>query len=118
MRLQEVLKEREAEIQTLELSLKEKHTLPPAVPEKTPVPNGHVPNQSELSPQILDQIAAIRRSMEIRHPPSDIPVGDEDEPLVRLNDLMLYVLDACFRDEYCTDGTCCQFHGSEGSTTP
>ena len=88
MRLQEVLKEREAEIQTLETSLKEKHTLQLAVPEKQ-VPNGHVPNQSELSPQILDQIAAIRRSMEIRHPPSDIPTGDEDEPLVRLNDLML-----------------------------
>lgn len=89
MRLQEVLKEREAEIQTLETSLKEKHTLHLTVPEKQAL-NGHVPNQSELSPQILDQIAAIRRSMEIRHPPSDIPVGDEDEPLVRLNDLMLY----------------------------
>ena len=89
MRLQEVLKDRESEISTLETTLKAKEKMVQraslAVGDTHSL-NGHT---SDLSPQIRDQIAAIRRSMEIRQPPSDL--ADDNEPLDRLNELMLYV---------------------------
>ena len=90
MRLQEVLKERESEITSLETILKEKEKAMPISADKETL-NGHAPaGDPDLSPQIMDQIAAIRRSMEFRHPPNDIP--DDDEPLDRLNELMLYAI--------------------------
>lgn len=87
MRLQEVLKDREAEITTLEGALREKER-----PKKHSdlLTNGHARESrrdSELSPIIMNQINAIRKSMEIRMPTSDIK-GD-DETLDRLNELML-----------------------------
>lgn len=87
MRLQEVLKEREAEITSLEATIKEKDGTSYVSSDKD-LPNGHAPaGESDLSPQIMDQIAAIRRSMEIRNPPSDLV--DDNDPLDRLNELML-----------------------------
>ena len=87
MRLQEVLKDREAEITTLESALREKER-----PKKHSdiVANGHARDsrrESDLSPVIMNQINAIRKSMEIRNPPSDL--GGDDETLDRLNELML-----------------------------
>lgn len=91
MRLQEVLKERESEISTLEVTLKEKERMVQrsslAVGDMHGL-NGYAStSSSDLSPQIRDQIAAIRRSMEIRQPPSDL--ADDQDPLDRLNELML-----------------------------
>ncbi|KAH8117048.1 kinesin [Phellopilus nigrolimitatus] len=87
MGLQEVLKSREAEITTLESTLREKEKGPGHVGNKN-MPNGHSPaRDSDLSPGIMDQIAAIRKSMEIRNPPSDLQ--DADESLGKLNELML-----------------------------
>ena len=90
MRLQEVLKEREAEITTLEFALKEKERR--SLEHKDIIGNGHRDSRrgSELAPQIMNQINAIRKSMEIRHPPSDLAV--DNEPLDRLNELMLLVM--------------------------
>ncbi|KAL5511327.1 hypothetical protein ACEPAH_4543 [Sanghuangporus vaninii] len=87
MRLQEVLKEREAEITTLESALKDKERHP--MEQKDIMGNGHRDSRrgSDLSPQIMNQINAIRKSMEIRKPPSDLAV--DNEPLDRLNELML-----------------------------
>lgn len=85
MRLQEVLKEREVEITSLETALKTK--------ERELVVNGEAngyrsSNASSLSPRMKDQFDAIRKSMEIRAP-SDLV--SNNEPLDRLNELMLYV---------------------------
>ncbi|OCB86667.1 kinesin [Sanghuangporus baumii] len=87
MRLQEVLKEREAEITTLESALKDKERHP--MEQKDIMGNGHRDSRrgSDLSPQIMNQINAIRKSMEIRKPPSDLAI--DNEPLDRLNELML-----------------------------
>ncbi|KAJ6618850.1 hypothetical protein B0H10DRAFT_1877274 [Mycena sp. CBHHK59/15] len=101
MRLQEVLKEREAEIAVLEGSLKT-----PAAPV-TPPPhvngnaNGDV-NGLHLSPKTISQFDNIRRSMSHEMPvnanlrddtESDLNgssvFSDQDESLERLNELML-----------------------------
>ena len=53
------------------------------------IANGHRDSsESDLSPQIMNQINAIRKSMEIRSLPNDFGTSD-DEPLDRLNELML-----------------------------
>lgn len=87
MRLQEVLKDRETEICQLENTLREKDS---ANPNSEALPNGHAP-EDDLEPQIKNQIAAIRRSMEVRHPQPDETVSptDETDALDRLNEIML-----------------------------
>ena len=91
MRLQEVLKEREAEIMTLESTLKAKELekRQSARSEHSRLTNGNAnPDDEDYSPEIKKHIAAIRRSMEFRHPPDGVEPA-EDEPLDRLNELML-----------------------------
>ncbi|EJD02223.1 kinesin [Fomitiporia mediterranea MF3/22] len=86
MRLQEVLKEREAEITSLESTLKDKEKQSSRRSEF--LSNGHRESRgSDLSPQIMNQINAIRKSMEIRNPPPGLAA--DNEPLDRLNELML-----------------------------
>ncbi|KAF7363854.1 Kinesin-domain-containing protein [Mycena sanguinolenta] len=116
MRLQEVLKEREAEIAVLETSLKESKAAPvvngvdhaaptqPTDPSTQVAPvNGHA-NAAHLSPKTISQFDNIRRSMS-HEPPykqthsvtdseSDMNgessvFSDPDESLERLNELML-----------------------------
>ncbi|KIK91754.1 hypothetical protein PAXRUDRAFT_830557 [Paxillus rubicundulus Ve08.2h10] len=97
MRLQEVLKEREAEISALEARLEGKERA-----EQSPIANG-TPKPSEvedlamhLSPTTMEKFNAVCKSMEIHHGVS--PVADSasagadadvDESLDRLNELML-----------------------------
>lgn len=100
MRLQEVLKEREAEISVLEESLKEnqKEQTVVATPlDKSledappPISNGHASGGIHLSPKTLGQFDHIRQSMENSHDVdgSERTVSDPDESLDRLNELML-----------------------------
>lgn len=87
MRLQEVLKEREAEIVVLERSLKTEENAVNGV-EKVEEPkvngNGHPPQGLDLSPQTKQNFTAVINSIS---PESEA----EDDSLKRLNDLMLYV---------------------------
>ncbi|KAI6045585.1 kinesin-domain-containing protein [Pisolithus marmoratus] len=92
MRLQEVLKEREAEISALEISLKEKEQIPVTPPVAT-VSNDVVDPSTHLSPTTAQKFEAIRRSMAL-HGVSPLPNGaspdtEVDESLDRLNELML-----------------------------
>lgn len=104
MRLQEVLKEREAEISLLEESLKENQQ------EKLPIDGAEIPEhetggvngiptvspETALSPKTLHQFDNIRKTME-NGVDGHAPLTDtgssfsEDESLDRLNELMLYV---------------------------
>jgi hypothetical protein len=98
MRLQDVLKEREAEITLLEESLKMSEQRDS--PIKT-TPNGvngdHNPNgnglAAVLSPRTLDQFDHIRKNMENGHIDNvyseSSSVQSEDDSLERLNELML-----------------------------
>lgn len=116
MRLQEVLKDREAEITALEKSLKDtsRERSPPA-PVAKDLPRVHVNGKvdstivANLSPKTINQFDNIRKSMELHglnglngngngyaHDAPD--AGSEvngssetDESLDRLNELMLYV---------------------------
>ncbi|KAJ3842253.1 kinesin domain-containing protein [Lentinula raphanica] len=113
MRLQEVLKEREAEISALEiLLLKANQTESPASSSsdqfrdsKLELVNGHDDSsptpESFLSPQTINKFEHIRRSMQFHSEngnaqrdhdsisASDSTVSDTDESLDRLNELML-----------------------------
>ncbi|KAJ3828818.1 kinesin domain-containing protein [Lentinula raphanica] len=113
MRLQEVLKEREAEISALEISLlKANQTESPASSSsdqfrdsKLELVNGHDDSsptpESFLSPQTINKFEHIRRSMQFHSEngnaqrdhdsisASDSTVSDTDESLDRLNELML-----------------------------
>ena len=102
MRLQEVLKEREAEISMLEESLKESQTKPvngtAIVEAETNGVNGasSVHPEAALSPKTLHQFDNIRKTMEngINGHSTQTETGSslsEDESLDRLNELMLYV---------------------------
>lgn len=103
MRLQEVLKEREAEISMLEGSLKENGKDETVVPSpitkeielvKT---NGDVGPLAHLSPETLNQFDTIRETMVNGHVHDNLENGSEktgsvsetDESLDRLNELML-----------------------------
>ncbi|KAJ7461530.1 kinesin [Mycena latifolia] len=115
MRLQEVLKDREAEIVVLEGSLKESKTAAtngvgvahsvPSPPAKDPITppttagvNGNA-NPLHLSPKTISQFDNIRRSMS--HEPASVTdseselnggssvFSEQDESLERLNELML-----------------------------
>lgn len=101
MRLQEVLKEREAEINNLEQSLKEKtkdETAP--VEDITPIPEGddqepelQDPSLRDLSPTTLKQFKDLRRlsrRLSLQKPAEH--EADPSETLGRLNELMLYVI--------------------------
>ncbi|KAJ8482105.1 hypothetical protein ONZ45_g15070 [Pleurotus djamor] len=110
MRLQEVLKEREAEIALLETSLKEKDREPvtsspsgsddvdtPSTPPNGTGPNGVHNLASYLTPKTIGQFEHIRRSMQLNGRDHLLDTGSEDasnvsesdESLDRLNELML-----------------------------
>lgn len=109
MRLQEVLKEREAEITVLEESLKESRDdnalmtspLPPLpdVLEDAPKINGKSHADATLSPKTMYQFDHIRKTMENGNGQSYLDTGSDrngtsvisetDESLDRLNELML-----------------------------
>jgi hypothetical protein len=95
MRLQEVLKEREAEITMLEESVKEMagEQLPrsdytSSSPE-SPLVNGTHVNNIILSPKMAHNFSEVQRSMERSRFPVDNSSPDGDDPLARLNELML-----------------------------
>jgi hypothetical protein len=100
MRLQEVLKDREAEITALETSLLAANTaISPQQEIKPPVVvNGDAAPPSFLSPDTLGQFEDIRKTMVNGHHQPEgstdrIAAGLEpDESLERLNELMLLVL--------------------------
>lgn len=102
MRLQEVLKDREAEISALEISLKERDeattssNLTPVLAINGKQTNGHETHTMHLSPSTVQKFNAVRKSMELHHgmvsqPQGDVPDTDVDESLDRLNELMLFV---------------------------
>ncbi|KAL6298424.1 hypothetical protein BKA93DRAFT_830711 [Sparassis latifolia] len=93
MRLQEVLKEREAEITVLEESLKSKdreevpstHSTEPSG-IRSVNGNGDTSPTLHLSPKTIGQFQEIRRSLDFQAANGN--VQDPDESLVRLNELM------------------------------
>ncbi|OBZ65664.1 Kinesin-like protein KIF21B [Grifola frondosa] len=94
MRLQEVLKEREAEITVLEQSLKDKErvVVTPPEPESQPTSlngNGDASESSlmHLSPKTMSNFSEIRKSLDLHHT-NTYTVSDVDESLERLNELM------------------------------
>ena len=92
MRLQEVLKEREAEISALEVTLKEKEQASAASPpiEMTKGPEDHT---MHLSLTTFQKFNAVRKSMQLHGVSSAVDDldadADVDESLDRLNELML-----------------------------
>ena len=103
MRLQEVLKDREAEISLLEASLKEsQQDKRPSSPglsgiedDVREVEDEHFNLDSTLSPKTLNRFDHIRKTMEgtnghAIYTETGTP-NPEDESLERLNELMLYV---------------------------
>ena len=94
MRLQDVIKEREAEITVLESTLKDKDSLPvspqpaPEASKSAPLTNGDA--TIHLSPKTMSQFSEIRKSLDLHHSASYTD-SDVDESLVRLNELMRYV---------------------------
>lgn len=100
MRLQEVLKEREAEIGSLEESLKEKDeqervngATPTSTAPATPELNGQPSPSSHLSPRTMDNFAEIRNTISHSRGDSESTGSGSapDENLERLNELMRYV---------------------------
>jgi len=96
MRLQEVLREREAEISALEASLNDKSAAVTTVQEPSlAVTNGDAVPASYLSPNTLDHFEDIRKTMlnGFNHPESgqekNGSVSEPDENIDRLNELML-----------------------------
>jgi hypothetical protein len=93
MRLQEVLREREAEISSLEESLKDmvmgqNHRSAPS--QEIPKVNGVHVEDTVFSPTTTGKIADIRKAVEMRHLPSESVSGSEaDDSLDRFNELML-----------------------------
>ena len=91
MRLQDVIKEREAEIAVLETTLKEKSDDVLVAP-KTSEPMKDAPHTNGdsgiyLSPKTMSQFSEIRKSLDLHHS-SHYTDSDVDESLVRLNELM------------------------------
>ncbi|KAG1754309.1 kinesin-domain-containing protein [Suillus lakei] len=94
MRLQEVLREREAEISALESSLKEKDQTAPTPMEPHALQSTETDDLTHLSPKTIQKFDAVRRSMRLHHDlipdvDDDAPDNDVDESLDRLNELML-----------------------------
>ncbi|KAI0780599.1 kinesin [Trametes elegans] len=92
MRLQDVLKEREAEISALETTLKEKNE-PNGTSSSLAAELDRSASESDsndymhLSPKTLNQFSEIRKSLDLHHA-NQYTVSDVDESLVRLNELM------------------------------
>ncbi|KAG1756320.1 kinesin domain-containing protein [Suillus paluster] len=94
MRLQEVLREREAEISALESSLKEKEQITPTPSEPHILHSTEADNLTHLSPKTIQKFDAVRKSMRLHHGliphvDADVSDNDVDESLDRLNELML-----------------------------
>ncbi|KAG1778505.1 kinesin-domain-containing protein [Suillus placidus] len=94
MRLQEVLREREAEISALESSLKEKEEAAPTLVEPHALQSTEADDLTHLSPKTIQKFDAVRKSMRLHHDlipdvDGDVPDNDVDESLDRLNELML-----------------------------
>ncbi|OSD08522.1 kinesin, partial [Trametes coccinea BRFM310] len=92
MRLQDVLKEREAEISALETSLREKNemnrhasSLAAELQRSPSETNGN--EFVHLSPRTINHFSEIRKSLDLHHA-NQYTVSDVDESLVRLNELM------------------------------
>jgi chromosome segregation ATPase len=110
MRLQEVLREREAEITTLEQSLKDgrqgqQQLVNPVIISGVDVnhveggDDGESTSTGEgldLSPKTLNRFESIRRTMENGQTDA-VSSQNEDESLERLNELMLYGADCPFK---------------------
>ncbi len=100
MRLQEVLRERETEISTLEESLRENHAAQVVSQVKGAAgafghPSAALDNV-DLSPKTLNNFDHIKQSMvngngHTTHPDNVSNHSESDESLERLNELMLYV---------------------------
>ena len=95
MRLQDVIKEREAEITVLETTLKEKSDMPPTPPstdaqEESVHMNGNGDAALYLSPKTMSQFSEIRKSLDL-HQVNLYTDSDVDESLERLNELMRFV---------------------------
>lgn len=94
MRLQEVLKEREAEISSLEQSLKESSRGASALPTPMSVsPTTPSNGDASLSPKTLNNFNELRGALD-NHTALNGTSSDVDETHERLNELMRYV--ACF----------------------
>ena len=96
MRLQEVLKERESDIEVLEKALREKEAIIKSSADDSAEEQHHVNGNGSqvldnLTPKTHDRFTAIRRSMELRHPIDDDADADADASTDRLNELMLCV---------------------------
>lgn len=92
MRLQEVLKEREAEIQTLEITLKAGERGLPSPSDKAEAHTGEMEgNGVESASHIPKHSVAIQQSMELHHVPEEAQEASSDvgEPIDRLNELLL-----------------------------
>lgn len=94
MRLQDVIKEREAEISALENTVREKNRQETnGVPEHLAAElkqNGTDRNSDafvHLSPKTISQFSEIRKSLDLHHS-NHYTVSDVDESLLRLNELM------------------------------
>jgi hypothetical protein len=112
MRLQEVLRDREAEITVLEESLNERIEKPSVTPPVlNTLKNGYVKvngnsinSDAALSPKTLNQFDHIRKSIEDGNSAAVYDEVDStmtgtseaDESLERLNELMLYAFIATF----------------------
>ena len=91
MRLQDVIKEREAEITVLETTLKEKNDVPVILQNGTEVKQNGVHANGDatihLSPKTMSQFSQIRKSLDL-HFVNQYTDSDVDESLERLNELM------------------------------
>ncbi len=91
MRLQDVIKEREAEISALETTVREKNrqevngTVPVESKRDASEPNGDA--LVHLSPKTITNFSEIRKSLDLHHA-NHYTVSDVDESLERLNELM------------------------------
>lgn len=92
MRLQEVLKEREAEISALEITLKEKEQAG-AASLAVEMAKGSEDHTMHLSLTTIQKFNAVRKSMQLHGVSSAVDDlnadADVDESLDRLNELML-----------------------------
>ncbi len=118
MRLQDVLKEREAEISVLESSLKEKaepngHPSSLAAElERSPTMSHH-DDYVHLSPKTINHFSEIRKSLDLHHV-NQYTVSDVDESLVRLNELMMCVTYFKLRTTRTLRPYVVQLYGPEG----
>lgn len=93
MRLQDVIKEREAEISALEATVREKNraeangTLTQSSQSKRDNSQANGDALIHLSPKTMTHFSEIRKSLDLHHA-NHYTVSDVDESLQRLNELM------------------------------